>query len=74
VAIEARRIESVDGFIEALEALGTFKNVLPSEEQTNDAGLIEAVLEGRYLPEEPTTAEAAPAPNASTGRGRATHE
>jgi hypothetical protein len=51
VAVEARRIESVDGFIEALEALGTFRNVLPTEEQTADGGLIEAVLDGEYAPE-----------------------
>lgn len=56
VAVQARRIESVDGFIEALEALGTFKNVLPTEEQTTDDGLIEAVLDGQYFPESPAAA------------------
>ncbi len=39
VAVQSRRIEAVDGFIEALEALGTFKNVLPTEEQTTEDGL-----------------------------------
>lgn len=56
VAVQSRRIEAVDAFIEALEALGTFKNVLPTEEQTTDDGLIEAVLDGQYFPEAPVAA------------------
>jgi Tfp pilus assembly protein PilN len=56
VAVQSRRIEAVDAFIEALEALGTFKNVLPTEEQTTDEGLIEAVLDGQYFPEAPPAA------------------
>jgi Tfp pilus assembly protein PilN len=65
VAVQSRRIEAVDAFIEALEALGTFKNVLPTEEQTTEEGLIEAVLDGQYFPEAPpaaadTTSAAAP--------------
>jgi hypothetical protein len=56
VAVQSRRIEAVDAFIEALEALGTFKNVLPTEEQTTEEGLIEAVLDGQYFPEAPATA------------------
>jgi hypothetical protein len=67
VAVQSRRIEAIDGFIEALEALGTFKNVLPTEEQTTDEGVIEAVLDGQYFPETPVAAttadgESAPAP------------
>jgi hypothetical protein len=57
VAVQSRRIEAVDAFIEALEALGTFKNVLPTEEQTTDDGLIEAVLDGQYFPEVPSAAD-----------------
>ena len=53
VAVQSRRIEAVDAFIEALEALGTFKNVLPTEEQTTEDGLIEAVLDGQYFPGTP---------------------
>jgi Tfp pilus assembly protein PilN len=66
VAVQSRKIEAVDAFIEALEALGTFKNVLPTEEQTTEEGLIEAVLDGQYFPEAPaaaaTSAEGEPAP------------
>jgi hypothetical protein len=65
VAVQSRRIEAVDGFIEALEALGTFKNVLPTEEQTTEEGLIEAVLDGQYFPE-------APAAAVTTGEGEST--
>jgi Tfp pilus assembly protein PilN len=63
VAVQSRRIEAVDAFIEALEALGTFKNVLPVEEQTTEDGLIEAVLDGQYFPDPP----AAPASAAGEG-------
>ena len=58
VAVQSRRIEAVDAFIEALEALGTFKNVLPTQEQTTEDGLIEAVLDGQYFPEAPAAAAA----------------
>ena len=83
IAIESRRIEGVDAFIEALEASGTFKNVLPTEEQTGDDGLIEAVLDGQYLPDPPpATAQAeaetkpgrASAATASTTGGQAAHD
>ena len=47
--IEARRVEDADAFIEALEARGTFRNVLPTEEQTSSNGLIEAVVDGEYV-------------------------
>ena len=58
VAVQSRKIEAVDAFIEALEALGTFKNVLPTDEQTTEEGLIEAVLDGQYFPEAPAAAAA----------------
>ena len=74
VAVQSRRIEAVDAFIEALEALGTFKNVLPTEEQTTEDGLIEAVLDGQYFPEAPaaaaTSTEGEPAPEQRTRRGQ----
>jgi len=62
VAVQARRVEGVDGFIEALESQGTFKNVLPAEEQTNEDGLIEAVLDGVYLAERQPAAAVEPVP------------
>jgi hypothetical protein len=51
VGVEARRAEDLDAFIEALETEGTFENVLSFQEQTTPAGLIQAVVEGTYLPE-----------------------
>ena len=62
VAVQARRVEGVDSFIEALESQGTFKNVLPAEEQTNEDGLIEAVLDGVYLAESRPAAAVEPVP------------
>ena len=51
VAVQARRIEDVDGFIEALEALGTVPRTCcrPRSRPTED-GLIEAVLEASTCP------------------------
>jgi len=57
VAIEARRAEDLDAFIEALEMTGAFRNVLATETQTNQQGLLEAVLEGVYQPSSRTTPE-----------------
>jgi len=62
VAVQARKVEGVDSFIEALEGQGTFKNVLPAEEQTTDEGLIEAVLDGQYLPDANPAPASEPAP------------
>jgi Tfp pilus assembly protein PilN len=45
---EARRAEDVASFIEALEKTGTFKNVVPLQQQTNEEGLIQVALEGEY--------------------------
>jgi hypothetical protein len=48
VQVQARRAEDLDGFIEALESDGSFRNVLAVQEATGDSGLIEAVIEGAY--------------------------
>lgn len=50
VGVEARRAEDLDAFIEALETQGGFGNVLSVQEQTGDGGLIQAIVEGAYLP------------------------
>ena len=49
IGVEARRVEDLDAFMEALEKTGFFRDVLAVEEQTDPNGLIEAVIEGRYL-------------------------
>jgi len=56
IGVEARRVEDVEAFIEALEAQTPFRDVLPVEEQTSDDGLIEAVLDGHYEPARPNAA------------------
>ena len=50
IAVEARRSEDLDGFIEALEGRGSFHDVLSVQEQTNPEGLLQAVVEGAYMP------------------------
>jgi hypothetical protein len=74
IGVEARRVEDVEAFIEALEAQTPFRDVLPVEEQTGDTGLIEAIIDGRYMPERPGAAAApaaAPDTTASAGGKRA---
>lgn len=48
ITCEARTVEELDEFVEALEATGSFRDVLPTREQTTEDGLIVAVIEGRY--------------------------
>jgi hypothetical protein len=69
VAVEARTVEDLDAFIEALENTGRFREVLPTDQRPNDDGLIEAIVEGVYVqqPREAaaTTGEAAGARGAA---------
>ncbi len=48
ITVQARRSEDVDQFIEALEKTGSFHDVITPIEQTNDQGLLDAVVRGRY--------------------------
>jgi len=48
IIAEARRAEDVAGFIEALEQTGSFKNVVPLQQQTDEEGMIEVAIEGDY--------------------------
>ncbi|HOG29200.1 MAG TPA: hypothetical protein PLT35_07960 [Vicinamibacterales bacterium] len=50
VTVLARSVEAVGTFIENLEKQGAFADVLSREEFVNQAGLIQASLEGRYVP------------------------
>jgi hypothetical protein len=58
MTVEARRASDLDAFMEALEAKAGFRNVLPVQDQTSDAGTVEAIVEGVY---EPPAREALPA-------------
>ena len=49
IAVQARRAEDLDEFIEALEKTGVFHDVIALAEQTNSEGLLEAVIEGKYM-------------------------
>lgn len=50
VGVQARRVDDLDAFLDALETRSTFRNVLARQEETNADGLIEAVVEGIYAP------------------------
>ncbi|MEQ1759911.1 MAG: hypothetical protein ABL986_16465 [Vicinamibacterales bacterium] len=56
IAVQARRVEDLDAFLEALESKSTFRNVLARQEETNTEGLIEAVVEGVYVTTMPAPA------------------
>jgi Tfp pilus assembly protein PilN len=59
VGVEARRGADLEMFLDALEMSGSFRNVLTTEEQTNRAGLIDAIVEGAYVqPARPAAAQA----------------
>ena len=71
IGVEARRPEDLDAFVEALEAEGAFHNVLAIQEQSRD-GLIEAIVEGAYVPppprDAPTESPASAVASAQGGR------
>lgn len=70
IAVEARRAEELDAFVEALEKSGAFHDVLPNEEQVNDEGLLEAVLDGVYVAPARDGARPAAAGPAAAGGAR----
>jgi hypothetical protein len=49
VGVQARRVEDLDAFLEALETQSTFRDVLSVQEQTVDDDLIEAQVVGVYV-------------------------
>jgi hypothetical protein len=59
VVAQARRIEDLSGFIEALEATGAFHDVQPKEQSRKEDGLLEAVIEGVYSAAPASEAKAA---------------
>jgi hypothetical protein len=61
VGVEARRVEDLDAFLEALETDGTFEQVLAVQEQTTEDGLIQAVVEGTYKSPAPEVERPTPA-------------
>lgn len=73
VTVVSRRVEDLDGFIEALEKTGAFRDVLSREEQASDDGMLRSVIQGYYQPAVPVPAsDATPAtaPAAATTEAR----
>jgi type IV pilus assembly protein PilN len=50
VAVQARRGADLETFLDALEMTGAFRDALTTEEATNRDGLIDAIVEGTYMP------------------------
>jgi len=47
--VEARQIGDLEKFLDELEMTGSFHNVLTTDEQATDDGLLEALIEGSYV-------------------------
>jgi hypothetical protein len=58
VTVVSRRVEELDGFIEALEQTGAFREVLSRTEEAQEDGTLRSVIQGYYRP--PAAAAAAP--------------
>jgi hypothetical protein len=69
--VQARRVQDLESFIDALEGTGRFHEVLAAEEQTTPDGLINATVRSVYLPQssEPTPETAAAAPRSGGEAG-----
>lgn len=68
VSVVSRRVEDLDGFIEALEQTGAFQEVLSRQEEAQEDGTLRSMIQGYYRatstpPAQPASApsEAAPA-------------
>jgi Tfp pilus assembly protein PilN len=46
--VQAREVEDLDAFLEALEAEGAFTRVLATQQQATEDGFIQAIVEGTY--------------------------
>jgi len=71
--VEARDVADLERFLDDLERTGAFHNVLTTDEQATDDGLLEALVEGAYV--QPQPGGAAEKPVAAAGpSGRAARE
>ena len=55
IAVTGRRAEDISRFMENLEGTGAFAGMLTRDQTTNEEGLLQAMIEGRYLPESGAT-------------------
>jgi hypothetical protein len=69
--VEARQIGDLEKFLDELEMTGSFHNVLTTDEQATDDGLLEAVIEGSYVQQAISTAGEKPVAKTATNGGRA---
>ena len=58
IDVEAREVDEVDAFMDALEARGGFREVLARREQVDEEGLVAVSVTGFYAPSAPQVEEA----------------
>ena len=68
--VEARQIGDLVKFLDELEMTGAFHNVLTTDEQATDDGLLEAVIEGLYVQQATSASGEKPVTKATTNGGR----
>jgi hypothetical protein len=69
--VEAKEIGDVEKFLEDLERTGAFHNVLTTDEQATEDGLLEALIEGAYVQQAASAAGEKSVAHATTNGGRA---
>ena len=67
ITLVARSVDDVQQFMDNLDKTGTFPDVLPPSERTNERGQLETTIEVVYAPRQGAPATAAPEPG---GRGQ----
>ena len=50
MSVTGRRVEDINRFFENLERTGAFADMLTRDQITNEEGLLQATVEGRYIP------------------------
>jgi hypothetical protein len=69
VTVVSRRVEELDGFIEALEKTGAFQEVLSRQEEAQDDGTLKSVIQGYYRPSAAVASQGAERPAEATQAG-----
>jgi hypothetical protein len=72
--VEARQGGDLEKFLDDLEMTGAFRNVLTTDEQATEDGLLEAVIEGVYVQHTGTTPGEKPVAAGTANRGGAASE
>jgi hypothetical protein len=67
LGVQARRVQDLESFLDALEKTGRFREVLAAQEQADQDGLISATVEGVYEPQSQATVPEASASTTRTG-------